>query len=153
MTTPMRPSRLATLFAAAALAAGLAACGEKEEPSAAELAETSVAERTEDEFAIAGEWRGELRQKGLKPFVVAAEITGPEGPNTVHYSGIDCSGRWTYEGKVADRYSFNERIDSGQSGKCKGSGTVTLTVEGKDRLGYEFRGGGVESEGTLQPVG
>jgi hypothetical protein len=136
-----------------AIAATLAACGEKEEPSAAELATTSASQQTEEEFAIDGDWRGELRQQGLKPFVVTAEITGPDGPNSVHYTGIDCSGKWTYEGRIGDEYSFHERIDRDKGGECKGSGTVALTAVGPAKLEYEFRGGGIESQGTLEPVG
>jgi hypothetical protein len=142
---------IALLAALAALA--LAACGEKEEPSAKELAQATEDEQAEEEFAIVGDWRGQLQQKGLKPFVVTARISGPEGPNTVHYTGIDCSGNWTYEGRAGNAYSFNERIDRGDGGDCKGSGTVTLSVESANELGYEFRGGGVESRGTLEPVG
>lgn len=148
---PMRARTTLALLAVAAMA--VSGCGEKEEPSAAELAETAAEEQAGEEFAIAGSWRGQLRQKGLDPFVVAADIAGPDGPNKVHYTGIDCSGKWTFEGRVDDRYSFNERIDRGEGGKCKGSGTVTLMVMSGDRLGYEFRGGGVESEGTLRRVG
>ncbi|HEX6117749.1 MAG TPA: hypothetical protein VFY99_11675 [Solirubrobacterales bacterium] len=147
----MKVATTIALLAVAALA--LSACGEKEEPSASELATTSASQQTEDEFAIGGDWRGELRQKGLKPFSVAAQITGPEGPNTVHYTGIDCSGKWTYEGRIGDEYSFHERIDRGKGGECKGSGTVTLTAVGPAELDYVFRGGGIESRGTLSPVG
>ena len=153
MTAPMRSRRLTILLAAAAIAATAVGCGEKEEPSAAELASTSADQQTEDQFPIAGDWRGELTQKGLKPFVVTATIAGPDGPNTVHYTGIDCSGKWTYEGNFDDEYSFNERIDSGNGGECRGAGTVTLTFESDDRLGYEFRGGGIESRGTLKRTG
>jgi hypothetical protein len=141
------------LAAAALLAAGLAACGEKEEPSAAELRASSSEEQFAEKLPIVGDWRGELRQKGLKPFTVTAKISGSEGPNTVHYSGIDCSGRWTYQGRAGDEYVFGERIDAGQGGECKGSGTVTLVLVADDRLSYEFQGGGVESQGTLQRVG
>jgi hypothetical protein len=148
----MTPRMLIALLAALSTLA-LTACGEKEEPSAKELAQATEEERAEEEFEIAGDWRGQLQQKGLKPFVVTAKITGAEGPNTVHYTGIDCSGEWTYEGRTGDTYSFNERIDSGKGGECKGSGTVTLSVESADELGYEFRGGGVESRGTLKRVG
>jgi hypothetical protein len=147
------PPRVLIALLAALAALALAACGEKEEPSARELADATEEEQAEEEFEIAGDWRGQLQQQGLDPFVVTAKITGAEGPNTVHYTGIDCSGDWTYEGRTGDSYSFNERIDRGKSDKCKGSGTVTLSVESADELGYEFRGGGVESRGTLERVG
>jgi hypothetical protein len=148
----MTPRILIALLAALA-ALALAACGEKEEPSAKELAQATEEQQAEEEFEIVGDWRGQLQQKGLKPFVVTARITGAEGPNTVHYTGIDCSGEWTYEGRTGDSYSFNERIDRNEGGECKGSGTVTLSVESADELGFEFRGGGVESRGTLERVG
>ena len=155
MTTAMwgRRTKAALAGAILALALAVSACGEKEEPSAEELAQTSAAKQTEDEFAIAGEWRGQLRQKGLEPFAVAAKISGPDGPNTVEYTGIDCSGTWTYEGQAGDEYSFHERIDRGQGDRCKGKGTVTLTAASPADLDYVFRGGGVESRGTLKPVG
>ena len=146
--------RISTIFALLAVAAtSLSACGEKEEPSASELTQTSASEQTANDFAIDGDWRGQLRQKGLKPFVVTAQITGPDGPNTVHYTGIDCSGKWTYEGRTGDEYNFNERIDRGKGGQCKGAGTVTLTAVGPAELDYQFQGGGVESKGTLTPAG
>jgi hypothetical protein len=153
MTASMRRGRLtAAALAASILALALAACGEKEEPSAQELAQSSTSTQTEPEFAIAGDWRGQLRQKGQKPFSVAAKIAGPDGPNTVHYTGIDCAGTWTYEGQTGDEYVFHERIDRGQGGKCKGKGTVSLTAAGPAELEYVFQGGGIESRGTLTPV-
>ena len=150
----MRSDKTLALIAAglALAAAVIAGCGETEEPSASELAGSSAAQGTEEEFAIAGDWRGELSQKGLEPFRVAAKITGPDGPNTVHYTGIDCSGTWTYEGQVGEEYSFHERIDRGQGGRCKGKGTVSLTAASPDELEYVFQGGGVESRGILEPV-
>jgi hypothetical protein len=156
MAPVMRTGSAICAAVTAILALGLAGCGEKEEPSAADLDE-EAALQAEDElapdFPIAGDWKGELSQKGLKPFTVTAEIAGPDGPNTVHYSGIDCSGRWTFEGEVGGDYTFNERIQRGQGGKCKGAGTVTLSPDADDTLGYEFRGGGVESRGTLERTG
>jgi hypothetical protein len=149
----MNPRTSIAILAVLLAAALLGGCGEKDEPSASELATTSASQQTEEDFEIAGDWRGELRQKGVKPFVVTAEIAGPEGPNSVHYTGIDCSGKWTFEGRYGNDYSFHERIDRGKGGECKGSGTVTLRDEGRDELGYEFRGGGIESQGTLKPVG
>jgi hypothetical protein len=153
MTASMWGRRTSAGLAAAILALAVAACGEKEEPSASELAQSSTSTQTEPEFAIAGDWRGQLRQTGLKPFTVAAKIAGPDGPNTVHYTGIDCSGTWTYEGQSGGEYVFHERIDRGQGEKCKGKGTVSLTAAGANELQYVFQGGGVESRGTLTPVG
>jgi hypothetical protein len=152
MPGAMRTGSAICAAATAILALGVAGCGEKEEPSAAEI-EEAAAQSEEDlapDLPIAGTWEGELRQKGLKPFRVEAEIAGPDGPNTVFYTGIDCSGRWTFEGSAGSKYTFNERIDRGQGGKCKGAGTVTLVLEASERLGYEFQGGGVESRGTLE---
>lgn len=60
------------------------------------------------EFEIAGSWRGNLAQKGMHPFVVTATIRAPSpsARNTVHYSGIDCGGRWTYLGREDSAYRF-----------------------------------------------
>lgn len=156
MAPAMRTVSAICAAVTAIFALGLAGCGEKSEPTATELNE-EAALQSEDElapdFPIAGDWEGELRQKGLKPFTATATIVGPDGPNTVHYTGIDCSGRWTFEGQAGDDYTFNERIQRGQGGRCKGAGTVTLRPEGDDAMGYEFRGGGVESRGTLERTG
>lgn len=156
MASAMRTGPAICAAVSAILVLGLAGCGEKSEPSASELNE-EAALQSEDElapdFPIAGDWEGVLRQEGLKPFTVTAEIAGPDGPNTVRYSGIGCSGRWTFEGQAGGDYTFNERIQRGQGGKCKGAGTVTLRPEAGDTLGYEFRGGGVESRGTLTRIG
>jgi hypothetical protein len=139
-------------LAAVAIAVPLAACGEKEEP-------TVTGPRTETEQDVlanmTGSWRGELRQRGLKPFVVRATIRSPKDnrKSTVRYSRIDCSGTWTLSDVAGERARFREVIDRGRGGKCKGSGEVTLTLEGERRLGYVFRGGGVRSHGTLRRVG
>jgi hypothetical protein len=137
------------LAAAAALCACLAltACGEREEP---EITATT----TEAQFQITGRWHGELRQTGMEPFTVQARIASLERfkDNTVHYTGIDCLGTWEYLGASATAYRFHEVIDSGRSAKCKGTGTVSLTPLSDDRVGYEFRGGGVVSRGDLDRV-
>jgi hypothetical protein len=101
-------------------------------------------------FDIAGSWQGELQQKGMRPFVVTATIHAPRSRahNTVHYTGIDCGGRWTYLGREDAAYRFREVITRGKSATCKGVGTVTLTPA-EDRLRYEFRGGGIVSRGVL----
>jgi hypothetical protein len=102
---------------------------------------------------LPGQWKGRLHQQGLEPFTVTATIASPTGSagNEVHYTGIDCSGRWSFLGSRGSEHRFREVIDRGRGGKCKGVGTVTLTTTAAaDRLGYEFRGGGVTSRGTLR---
>lgn len=107
-----------------------------------------------DRFEIRGDWRGRLHQRGLAPFTVEATIRSPEKAreNTVHYTGIDCSGHWTFLSRNGKTYRFREVIDSGEGDTCKGVGTVTLTDRG-DELRYVFRGGGVVSRGVLHRVG
>jgi hypothetical protein len=102
-------------------------------------------------FTILGHWKGRLHQKGLAPFTVTATVRGlsPTSRNTVHYTGINCSGRWTYLGRKGTAYRFREKITSGKGGSCKGVGTVTLTPAGANRVHYVFRGGGVVSRGLL----
>jgi hypothetical protein len=102
---------------------------------------------------LAGHWTGRLHQQGLEPFTVTAVIASPAGSagNRVHYTGINCSGRWTFLSSSGSSHRFREVIDRGKGGQCKGVGVVTLTTgSSTDRLGYEFRGGGVVSRGTLQ---
>ncbi len=55
--------------------------------------------------------------------------------NTVHYTGINCSGHWTYLGKRHGSYRFREKITSGKGRKCKGTGTVTLIPKKPNLLG------------------
>ncbi len=112
--------------------------------------------------AIAGNWRGRLHQKGFAPFTVTVTIASARDPskNRVHYTGIDCSGHWTYLGRpnaivTSPTYRFREVIDSGAGKACKGVGIVSLSDQGQPpgRLRYEFRGGGVVSRGLLQQSG
>jgi hypothetical protein len=107
-----------------------------------------------DRFKIRGDWRGRLHQQGLAPFTVEATIRSPQKAreNTVHYTGIDCSGHWSFLGINGKTYRFREVIDRGEGGTCKGAGTVTLTLHG-DEARYAFRGGGVVSRGVLHRVG
>ena len=135
---------------AAVLLAGivLGACGEKEEP---DLSTTTPAQA----FEITGEWEGTLTQKGMKPFSVEATIASLERfkENVVRYGGeLACGGTWEYLGASESAYRFREVIDRGANSKCKGKGTVTLTPAADDELDYEFRGGGVVSEGVLSRV-
>ena len=122
----------------------LAGCGQgRSEPRGSDA-------RRNARFLI-GHWSGDLRQAGLPAFRVRVDIrsVAPSADNTVSYSGIDCSGRWTYLGAQDGRYRFREVIDRGRGGECKGVGEVTLRRLRGGRLAYTFRGGGVESRGTL----
>jgi hypothetical protein len=103
-------------------------------------------------FQISGTWKGQLQQKGLKPFEVTATIGELQDPakNTVQYTGIDCGGNWTYLGREGETYRFREVIDRGAGGDCKGQGEVRLTPFEPVGVDYEFRGGGVESYGVLK---
>ena len=148
----MSARSLSHLCAAAALAAAvISGCGEKEEPP------VQPSPTTENDVLadISGAWEGELEQKGLKPFHARAVIRSPEDSrqSTVQYTGIDCSGTWTVMDVKGETVNFLERIDSGEGGECEGTGRVEITPEpGEERLAYEFRGGGVESSGTLHRV-
>ena len=137
------PTIVAVLAAALALL-GLSACGEKAEP---DLDQST----TEARFEITGRWSGELRQQGMEPFNVQATIASlaRSKQNTVHYTGIDCSGTWNYLGASATAYRFQETIDRGAGAKCKGTGTVSLRPLSENQVAYTFSGGGVESRGTL----
>jgi hypothetical protein len=139
-------TRSLSVLAALAVALVLASCGEREEPE--------IIAAAEPEFEITGSWRGELTQRGIKPFTVRATIASLERfkDNTVRYGGIECSGTWEYLGATETAYRFREAIDRGRSAKCKGSGTVSLTPISDDQVAYEFRGGGVVSTGDLQRV-
>jgi hypothetical protein len=138
-------TRLSATLALALCALGLAACGEKSEPAI-----TGV--NSDLQFEITGSWKGELHQKKIKPFPVQARIQSlaRSKQNVVRYGGeIDCAGTWDYLGASATAYRFREVIDRGAGGRCKGTGTVTLTPLAEDTVAYEFTGGGVESTGKL----
>jgi hypothetical protein len=72
-----------------------------------------------------------------------------QASNTVHYTGIDCGGNWTYLGRSGEDYRFHEVIDRGAGGSCKGSGLVTVTPESEANVTHRFRGGGIVSSGDL----
>jgi hypothetical protein len=147
----MKPA-LATICLAVLAAGTLSACGEKSEPDLKSLASQY---RQQQEQAILGDYSGTLQQKGQKPFMVDATVASLNDPskNPVHYTGIDCSGTWTYTKLEGGTYFFRERISKGKSDKCKGTGTVKLVPQGANQYGYIFRGDGVTSEGTLQRSG
>ena len=127
----------------------LSGCGEKSEPDLSSLAQQY---RDQEKQAIVGTYSGTLRQAGRKPFRVAATVASLSGSarNTVHYTGIDCSGTWSFLEHRGASYRFREKIDRGASPRCEGTGTVTLTPRGANEYSYEFRGGGVVSRGVLR---
>lgn len=147
----MKPA-LAAVCATILAATALSACGEKAEPSLDSLASQY---RQQEKQAIVGDYEGTLHQQGEKPFKVTASVVSltQSKQNVVHYTGIDCSGTWSYERRQGSAYVFREKIDRGASKKCKGTGTVTLTPQGANHYGYEFQGVGVKSQGTLQRTG
>lgn len=101
---------------------------------------------------IEGTWRGTLKQAGSADFQIRADIASLTDParNIVRYGApIDCAGTWRYTGAQGDAATFEETIDSGAGGKCKGTGTVRLELLSADRLSYAFSGGGVQSRGVL----
>lgn len=145
-----RPILPALLLVAAALLVG---CGDDDGEQGATTGPTTTEAQTG--YDITGSWRGKLSQKGLAPFTVVATIGSLEDPsqNTVRYTGIDCGGNWTYLGREGAAFRFNEVIDRGAGGNCKGAGDVYLTPFGPDGVDYLFRGGGVESAGVLKRTG
>jgi hypothetical protein len=169
--TPHRrfaPALLATL-ALLVLGAAASGCGEKSEPDLGELASTEelplgdqLRQLGDQDITTAGpiqgRWRGTLTQKGVKPFPIDVRIDSLADPkrNPVTYGGqIGCSGTWRYIGGEGAVVRFQETIDSGRGGDCKGEGTVTLRYASSstDALLYEFRApGGVESKGTIRLV-
>jgi hypothetical protein len=158
---PLSASRFRTLSGlalVAAVAIGVSACGEKEEPDLSQLPPPPQPQAPNPPKglpqAVVGQWQGTLRQKGVQPFPIGVRIVSATEPeqNTVHYGGqIDCSGNWRYLDAEGPQVHFRELIDSGAGGDCKGTGNVTVTpLEGTaPRLRYEFIGGGIESRGVL----
>jgi hypothetical protein len=115
---------------------------------------------------LEGNWGGRLNQNGLPSFEIAVRFHA--GSDTrVAYAGIECGGTWTGEGELLSNppiYLFNEEIDSGAGGECKGSGHVSLDPDKPCRgskaedcryytnLEYRFDGGGVTSKGILTRI-
>jgi hypothetical protein len=143
----------------AAFALIAAGCGEKQEPDLSEIPPPPQPRPATPPQglpqAVIGDWQGTLEQKGVKPFPIRVAIRSATDPerNLVRYGGeIGCSGTWGYLGADGPQVRFRERIDAGAGGKCKGTGTVTVSSvqgSGPDRLRYRFSGGGIESQGVL----
>lgn len=106
----------------------------------------------EADYDITGTWSGKLSQEGVPDFRVTATISSLDdgSQNTVHYSGIDCRGNWTFQKREDAAFLFREVIDRGEGGECKGVGEVRLVPFAADGVDYTFRGGGVESAGVLR---
>jgi hypothetical protein len=127
--------------------AATAGCGGSGDDSTA----TAAASKTAETYVL-GDWHGTLRQQGMPPFAVSADVGSLTDPqrNMVVYSVIRCAGNWTYRGFEQGAFRFTEVIDHGAGSGCKGVGEVSLTPRGPSTATYEFRGGGVVSHGTLQ---
>jgi hypothetical protein len=146
MISAVRRALLPLAFAV--LVAAAAGCGDSSKGNESKKSTTTAPPHA---FSLISEWHGRLTQKKLQPFDVNATIRSLSSGtrNTVHYSGIDCSGNWTYLGRTNRAFRFREVIDRGKSSTCKGVGTVSLIPKGTNQLRYEFRGGGVVSSGVL----
>jgi hypothetical protein len=103
---------------------------------------------------LKGTWHGRLEQEGLKPFTVTVTIGSlhDAARNPVRYSGLDCTGTWTFLRSGDGRFRFREVITAGKSATCKGAGTVTLVPSSAGALRYRFSGGGVSSAGVIRRV-
>jgi hypothetical protein len=145
--TWMRKARFGGSLVLIASCGLLAGCGEKEENL------DGGATTSNPTAEIAGDWTGQLTQKGLAPFQVAVRIEA-SGTGQVAYTGINCGGTWTQSAapvaSTGATFSFEETIDRGAGGTCKGSGSVVLTHDANDSMSYRFTGGGVTSRGVLQ---
>lgn len=165
MRLPRPAVLLSVCLGGLALLAGTAGCGEKAEPDidrikadVESLALGPALDRLRDSGAtrpvpIEGTWRGSLKQPGSSDFAIRADIASLTDPakNTVRYGApINCAGNWRYAGAQRDTATFEETIDSGAGGNCKGTGTVSLRLLSTDRLSYSFTGGGVQSQGVLE---
>jgi hypothetical protein len=141
--------RFGASIALIAICGLLAGCGEKEEDL-----DAGVTTTTNDATAeIAGRWTGQLTQKGMAPFQVGVWIV-PSGTAMVAYTGINCGGSWSPSAapvaSTGTTFTFQETIDVGAGGACKGTGTVVVRHEVNDTLNYRFTGGGVTSRGVLR---
>jgi len=173
---PITTSRGSTLLALGAtllllaLAGVAGGCGEKSEPDLNDVTSTEelplgdqLRQLGDQDITTAGpiqgRWRGTLQQKGIKPFPIDVRINSLADAkrNPVTYGGqIGCSGTWRYIGGDGPVVRFQEVIDSGRGGNCKGEGTVTLRYPADgatDQLLYRFAGGGVSSSGKISLVG
>jgi hypothetical protein len=109
---------------------------------------------------VLGGWKGVLHQAGIAPFTVTVVIASlhDSSANHVDYTGINCGGHWSFLGTAGPAYRFQEVIDQGVGGNCKGVGEVSVTPRPagnlvSNKLDYAFRGAGVESSGVLHRWG
>ncbi len=143
-------SRITALLVALALLGGaVAGCGDDDDDEGG--GSTDEGAGAFADYDITGSWSGTLKQENLSDFHVRADIRDLDDKfkNTVSYSVIDCSGHWEYLGRDGAAFLFEEVIDAGKGGNCKGKGNVTLTPFSENGVDYTFRGGGVESAGVL----
>ena len=138
------------LVALALLGAAVGGCGDDEDEGGGGTTDEGAGAFAD--YDITGTWSGTLNQKNLPDFRVRADIRdlNDKFKNTVSYTGIDCSGHWEYLGRDGTAFLFEEVIDAGKDGNCKGKGNVTLTPFAADGVDYGFRGGGIESAGILK---
>jgi hypothetical protein len=160
--------RLIPLLTVVALV-GITSCGDDDEGGRPPKSLGDFLTGNANDFVgsqLRGNWGGRLTQKGLPPFEMAMNFEVGSDP-LVAYTGIECGGTWTATGTLDSLppvYLFDERIDQGKGGECKGTGNVSLhpqepcrKPEGEpcsvyQHLEYEFRGGGVVSKGVLTRV-
>jgi hypothetical protein len=138
-----------------AVLAAASGCGSADRGESAPRA-AAPADGTEPQRGFpAGRWQGRLAKRGRLPFGISVTIREPggEGPSTVRYNGIDCSGRWRFLGRSGEDFRFRELIAVGAGGGCGAAGVVTLRYISRDRLRYELRGGGGAISGFLRRRG
>jgi hypothetical protein len=142
------------LVALALLGALLGGCGDDDDDGGDEITGTMSSDATGSfaDYDITGKWSGTLKQTDLPDFRVSADIRdlNDKFKNTVSYTGINCSGHWEYLGREGAAFLFEEVIDAGKGGNCKGKGNVTMTPFSDDGADYTFSGGGVESSGVVK---
>lgn len=140
--------------AAIAVLAAASGCGSADGGDTAPRTEVAPSVTAPRAFP-AGRWQGRLAQRGRLPFGISVRIRAPaeEGPSTVRYNGIECSGRWRFLGRSGEDFRFRELIAEGAGGDCGAAGIVTLRYISPDRLRYELRGGKAPISGFLRRRG